>query len=95
MAHITDCFKRKGSFLWTEAVNKAFALIKDKLTNTLISAFPDFDKVFEVECDTCGVGIGKVLSQEKRSITFLSEKLNEVRQKCSTYEQELLRCIIF
>ena len=29
------------------------------------------------------------LSQEKRLIAFLSEKLNEARQKWSTYEQEL------
>jgi len=34
-------------------------------------------------------GIRAVLSQEKRPIIFLSEKLNEVSQKWSTYEQEL------
>jgi len=51
---ITDYLKRKGPFLWTEAVGEAFALIKDKLTNASILAFPDFEKVFELKCDACG-----------------------------------------
>ena len=62
VARIIDCLKKKRSFLWTEAANEAFTLIKDKLSHATTLAFLDFKKVFELECDACGVGIGAVLS---------------------------------
>lgn len=66
-AAITDCLK-KGWFQWTEAAEDAFKKFKILLQSEPLLVLPDFEKLFEIECDTCVVGIRAVLRQEGHPI---------------------------
>lgn len=59
---------------------------KKRMTEASIMRLPAFTKLIKVECDALVIGIVGVLSQERRPITYFSEKLNEDKQKYSTYD---------
>ena len=74
MAPMTEVLK-DTSFKWNPKAQSAFEEVKKKLTQALVLALLCFEKVFEVECDVSGVGIGGVLTQEGKPLAFFSEKL--------------------
>nr|GEV32692.1 hypothetical protein [Tanacetum cinerariifolium] len=86
--HEIRSFHGGGRFTWTNEAAKAFDILKAKVSEAPILALPNFDEVFQVECDASGVGIGGVLRQNQWPIAFLSEKLNDARRKYSTYDKE-------
>ena len=91
IALVTDCMK-KGRFQWSEQVEESIQKIKEMLSSAPVLVLSDFKRVFEVKCDASGIGIGVVLSQEGRPVSFYNEKLNDKR-RYSTYDKELYAII--
>ena len=69
VAPMTNCTKGR-EFSWAKEAKESFQYLKKKVSEAPILALPDFDKVFTVDCDASHVGIGVVLSQEGKPISF-------------------------
>jgi hypothetical protein len=76
-------------FAWSDSQEVAFRTLKDKLTHAPLLQLPDFNKVFELECDASGIGLGAVLLQEGKPDAYFSEKLSGASLNYSTYDTEL------
>jgi len=48
-------------------VEKSFEEIKRLLTQAPILALPDFDKLFEVDCDASKIGVGAVFEAGRKT----------------------------
>jgi len=88
-APLNDIVKKDVVFQWGETQQKAFDILKEKLTNAPILALTNFAKTFEFECDASSIGIGAVLLQEGHPIAYFSEKLKGSHLNYSTYDKEL------
>ena len=67
-----------------------FDFLKVAMTIAPILALPDFKAIFTVESDACSIGIGVVLSQNGRPISYFKKALAPKHQILSVYEKEML-----
>ena len=59
------------------------------MTSAPVLAKPDIEKPFDVFCDASGTGLGCVLMQEGRVITYASHQLRKHEANYSTHDLEL------
>ncbi|KAK1685676.1 hypothetical protein QYE76_046524 [Lolium multiflorum] len=88
-APLNELTKKDVPFVWGDAQQDAFMILKDKLTHAPLLQLPDFNKTFELECDASGIGLGGVLLQEGKPVAYFSEKLSGPSLNYSTYDKEL------
>ena len=83
---------------WDSRCEKAFSMLKNLLTQTLILSTPDWSKPFILQTDASTVGLGYVLSQinelgEEHPIAFASKKLSPPGHNYSIIECETLAIV--
>jgi hypothetical protein len=88
-APLHELTKKGVPFAWGDSQEVAFNTLKDKLTHAPLLQLPDFNKVFELECDASGIGLGAVLLQDGKSVAYFSEKLSGASLRYYTYDKEL------
>lgn len=50
------------------AQEKAFTVLKDKMTHAHLLQLSDFNKTFDVECDASEIGLGGALLQDGKPL---------------------------
>ncbi|KAL0286039.1 UNVERIFIED_CONTAM: Retrovirus-related Pol polyprotein from transposon.6 [Sesamum radiatum] len=84
----------ENAFLWNSEAESAFNKLKRMMTSAPVLAMPDFSQPFVIETYTCGRGIGVVLMQGGRPITYLSKALAPKNLGLFTYKKEFLALLL-
>jgi hypothetical protein len=61
---ITELLKKRNKYIWNDACDEAFKVLKKLLTTSPVLTQPDITKPFDVYCDASSTGLGGVLMQE-------------------------------
>ncbi|GJU76617.1 putative reverse transcriptase domain-containing protein [Tanacetum coccineum] len=76
-------------FDWGDKQEAAFQLLKQKLCSALILALPEGNKDFIIYCDASHKGLGVVLMQIEKVISYASRQLEIHEKNYTTYDLEL------
>jgi hypothetical protein len=91
---ITELLKKGNNYVWSEACDEAFKHLKKLLTTSPLLARPDTMKPFDVYCDASGTGLGGVLLQEGRVISYSSRQLRRHEEHYPTHDLELVAVVM-
>ncbi|GJZ64672.1 ty3-gypsy retrotransposon protein [Tanacetum coccineum] len=84
---------QKHGFQWGDMENKAFKDLKARLSEASILGLPNFEDMFIVEADASDVGIGAVLMQNGKPLSYFSRKLGPRMCLVATFQKELFAIV--
>nr|GEV90926.1 putative reverse transcriptase domain-containing protein [Tanacetum cinerariifolium] len=91
---MTKLTQKKIKFEWGDKQEAAFQLLKQKLCSVPILALPEGSKDFIVYCDASNKGLGAVLMQREKVISYASRQLKIHEKNYTTHDLEL-RAVVF
>ncbi|GJS86331.1 putative reverse transcriptase domain-containing protein [Tanacetum coccineum] len=91
---MTKLTQKKVKFEWGDKQEAAFQLLKQKLCSAPILALPEGSEDFIVYCDASIKGLGAVLMQREKVISYASRQLKIHEKNYTTHDLEL-RAVVF
>jgi hypothetical protein len=91
---ITELLMKGTNYIWSETCDDAFKHLKKLLTTSPVLAQPDTMKSFDVYCDASRTGLGGVLMQEGRVISYSSRQLRHHEEHYPTHNLELAAVVM-
>ena len=86
---LTRLTQKAAKFQWTDACERSFQLLKDKLTTAPVLTLPEGPDGYVIYCDASGVGLGCVLMQHGKVIAYASRQLRKHEKNYPTHDLEL------
>nr|GFB48390.1 putative reverse transcriptase domain-containing protein [Tanacetum cinerariifolium] len=86
---ITKLTQKKVKFEWGDKQEAAFQLLKQKLCSAPILALPEGSEDFIVYCDASNKGLGAVLMQREKVISYAIRQLKIHEKDYTTHDLEL------
>nr|GFB39098.1 putative reverse transcriptase domain-containing protein [Tanacetum cinerariifolium] len=86
---MTKLTQKKVKFEWGDKQEAAFQLLKQKLCSAPILALPEGSEDFIVYCDASNKGLGAVLMQREKVISYASRQLKIHKKNYTTHDLEL------
>ncbi|GKA21560.1 reverse transcriptase domain-containing protein [Tanacetum coccineum] len=94
---ISKLLEKDTPFEFDDECQKAFELLKEKLTCAPVIISPNWNLPFELMCDASDFAVGAVLGQKDgknfHPIYFASKTLNPAQQKYTVTEKELMAVV--
>jgi hypothetical protein len=86
---MTSLLAKKAMFRWTPACQESFETLKQKLTTSPVLILLDVHKPFSVHCEASYTGLGRVLMQEGKVVSYSSCQLKVHENNYPTHDLEL------
>ena len=86
---MTELLNKDTKFNWTEECEASFQELKKCLVTSPVLILPDQRKDYEVYCDTSRRGLGAVLMEEGRVVSYASRQLKPHELNYGTHDLEL------
>jgi hypothetical protein len=95
---LEQLLKKSEAFHWTQDCDKAFDLLKEKLSTAPILTYPNWKIEFHVHIDASAIALGAILAQPGEGnidhpVYFSSRNLSQAEHNYTTTEREGLEMV--